>query len=64
MNVDGVVNADVSFEDATAMVTIRPDRVRGEDLTRAVQEAGFEAQVVEDGSNDPSGAARTNREQP
>lgn len=64
MNVDGVVHADVSFDDAAAMVTFRPDRVRGDDLTRAVQEAGFEAQVMEDGSNDPPGAARTSMEQP
>lgn len=47
MSVDGVVTADVSFDDAEAAVNFRPDRVSGDDLVRAVHEAGFEARVIE-----------------
>lgn len=64
MNVDGVVNADVLFDEAAAIVTFRPGRVEGDDLTRAVRDIGFEAQVTDDGSSDPSGAAPTRMEQP
>lgn len=64
MSVEGVVTVEVSFDDAQAVVTLRRDQVTGLALVRAVQDAGFDAQVVEEHSSDSSRAARTSAEQP
>lgn len=42
---DGVVAADVSFDDKRAEVRYRPELVTPEQLADAVSEAGFPAEV-------------------
>lgn len=49
MNVDGVVSADVSFDDARAEVRYLPDVVQPPALVTAVEEAGFGAEVIDEG---------------
>lgn len=47
LSVDGVTEAEVTFDAAQAVVTYRPARVNVTALVQAVQESGFDAHVVE-----------------
>ncbi len=51
-NLHGVAAAEVSFDEARAIVRFQPDLVDVENMVRAVQEIGFQARVVED-AGDP-----------
>jgi len=46
VKVDGVYSATVSPKEGTAVITAR-DRVEGDDLLKAVSEAGFEGDLVD-----------------
>lgn len=48
LSVDGVAAAQVSFDKAEAVVRFHPERVTGDDVVRAVEDAGFQARVIED----------------
>lgn len=50
-NLPGVAAAEVSFDEAQAIVRFQPGLVDVEDMVRAVQEIGFEARVVEDAAD-------------
>lgn len=45
-SLEGVVSAQVSFEDKRAEVVYRPVRVDPEQLVEAVEQAGFEAELA------------------
>lgn len=47
MRVDGVVAAEVSYDDKRADVQYRPDRVAPDLLVKAINDIGFEASVME-----------------
>ena len=48
MRVDGVVAAEVSYDDKRADVQYRPDLVAPDALVKAINDIGFEASVMED----------------
>jgi Cu2+-exporting ATPase len=50
----GVVNASVNFATATAIVEYNPQTVTPQDIRSAVQEAGYDMSVDEDGDADES----------
>ena len=47
MRVDGVVAAEVSYDDKRADVQYRPDLVVPDALVKAIDDIGFEASVME-----------------
>ncbi len=47
MRVDGVVAAEVSYDDERADVQYRPDLVAPDALVKAINDIGFEASVME-----------------
>ena len=47
MGVDGVVDADVSYDDKQADVRYQPDLVEPAALVAAIDRAGFSASVLE-----------------
>ena len=47
MSVDGVVAAEVSFDDERADVRYRPDLVEPDVLIEAIVDAGFQASVID-----------------
>ncbi len=47
MSVDGVVAAEVSFDDERADVRYRPDLVEPDALIEAIVDAGFQASVID-----------------
>ena len=47
LGVEGVVSAEVSFDDARADVRYLPNLVKPAALVEAVEEAGFGAEVIE-----------------
>jgi copper chaperone CopZ len=51
MSVDGVAAAEVSFDKAQATVRFDPERVKSQDLIGAVEDAGFQARVIENPEN-------------
>ena len=53
MGVDGVVDAEVSYDDKRADVRYRPDMVEPAALVAAIDGAGFSASVIE---NDAAGS--------
>ncbi len=53
MGVDGVVDAEVSYDDKRADVRYRPDMVEPAALVAAIDDAGFSASVIE---NDAAGS--------
>ena len=53
MGVDGVVDAEVSYDDKRADVRYRPDMVEPAALVAAIDGAGFSASVIE---NDVAGS--------
>lgn len=55
MSVDGVIAAEVSFDDELADVRYRPDLVEPDELIEAIVDAGFQASVIE--SENMGGAA-------
>ena len=46
--VDGVVDAEVTFDPARAVVAYRSALVQAPALVRAVEESGFKAHVIEE----------------
>ena len=46
MSVDGVIAAEVSYDDERADVRYRPGLVEPEVLVKAIEEAGFQASVA------------------
>jgi len=64
LDLDGVLERDVSFGSESARVSFDPDRVQTADLEEAVREAGYEATVRDDSEpastgDDELGAARS-----
>ncbi len=55
MRVDGVVAAEVSYDDKRADVQYRPDVVAPDALVKAINDIGFEASVME-GQDTASGS--------
>ena len=47
MGVDGVVDAEVSYDDKRADVRYQPDLVEPAALVSAIDDAGFSASVIE-----------------
>ena len=47
MSVDGVVAAEVSFDDKRADVRYRPDLVEPDALIEAIVDVGFQASVID-----------------
>jgi copper chaperone CopZ len=60
--VEGVVAAEVSYDDKRAVVRIRPDQVKAPALVQAVHDIGFEARAIVEPSpgaaSTPEGATR------
>ncbi len=52
MGLDGVIDAEVSYDDKRASVRYRPDAVQPPALVAAIKEIGFSASVTE---NDGAG---------
>lgn len=46
---DGVVTAEVSFDDERAQIRYRPDLVTPDQLAETVTAAGFPAEIADDG---------------
>ncbi len=46
MSVDGVIAAEVSYDDERAEVRYRPGLVKPEVLVKAIEEIGFQASVA------------------
>ena len=53
MSVDGVVDADVSYDDKRADVRYQPDKTEPAAMLAAIDDAGFSAAVIE---NDGAGS--------
>ncbi len=53
MGVDGVVDAEVSYDDKRADVRYQPDTVQPAAMLAAIDDAGFSASVIE---NDGAGS--------
>ena len=47
LEVAGVTTAEVTYDDARAIVTYRPELVAPSALVQAVEDAGFDAQIIE-----------------
>ncbi len=47
MSVEGVIAAEVSYDDKRADVQYRPDLVEPDVLVNAINEIGFQASVIE-----------------
>lgn len=52
LEVDGVVSADVSYDEALAVVRFRPESVSAPQMIDAVDAAGFRAFWLEDDDSD------------
>lgn len=53
MGIDGVVSAEVSYDDAVAVVRYLPERATPQQMIDAVDTAGFAASRLEDDGRDP-----------